>query len=134
MIRVKLDYQLLERRLKLRDLAARTGFALNNLSILKTNKARAIRFSTLNRLCKALKCTPGDLLEYVKDSKKTKKKAKKETKKKTKKQTRKKVKKQTGKHAKKQTRKKVKKQTGKKAKKKVKKQTRKKTKKKSKRK
>jgi len=111
MIRVKLDYQLLERRLKLRDLAARTGFALNNLSILKTNKARAIRFSTLNRLCKVLKCTPGDLLEYVKDSKKTKKKAKKQTRKKVKKQTGKKAKKKVKKQTKKQTRKKTKKKS-----------------------
>ena len=42
-----------------------TGIAVNNLSILKTNKARAIRFSTLEALCKALECTPGDLMEFV---------------------------------------------------------------------
>lgn len=67
MINVRLDYVLLDRRMKLKDLAEATGLAVNNLSILKTNKARAIRFSTLNSLCKALNCTPGDLLEYVPD-------------------------------------------------------------------
>lgn len=65
MIRVRLDYLLLDKRMKLKDLAQATGIAMNNLSILKTNKARAIRFSTLQTLCKALDCTPGDLLEYV---------------------------------------------------------------------
>lgn len=67
MINVRLDYVLLDRRMKLKELAEATGLAVNNLSILKTNKARAIRFSTLNRLCKALNCTPGDLIEYVPD-------------------------------------------------------------------
>ena len=67
MINVRLDYVLLDRRMKLKDLAEVTGLAVNNLSVLKTNKARAIRFSTLNRLCKALNCTPGDLIEYVPD-------------------------------------------------------------------
>jgi putative transcriptional regulator len=68
MINVRLDYVLLDRRMKLKDLAEATGLAINNLSILKTNKARAIRFSTLNSICKALSCTPGDLLEYIPDS------------------------------------------------------------------
>jgi len=67
MINVRLDYALLDKRMKLKDLAQATGLAVNNLSILKTNKARAIRFSTLNSLCKALNCTPGDLIEYVPD-------------------------------------------------------------------
>jgi len=67
MIKVRLDYVLLDRRMKLKDLAQATGLAVNNLSILKTNKARAIRFSTLNSLCKALNCTPGDLIEYIPD-------------------------------------------------------------------
>jgi putative transcriptional regulator len=53
--------------MKLKDLAEATSLALNNLSILKTNKARAIRFSTLNSLCKALDCAPGDLIEYIPD-------------------------------------------------------------------
>ena len=65
MINVRLDYVLLDKRMKLRDLAEATGIAVNNLSVLKTNKARAVRFSTLEKLCKALDCTPGDLLEYV---------------------------------------------------------------------
>ena len=67
MINVRLDYVLLDRRMKLKDLAEKTGLAVNNLSILKTNKARAIRFSTLESLCKVLECQPGDLLEYVPD-------------------------------------------------------------------
>ena len=67
MIRIRLDYMLLERRIKLKDLAQKTNLAVNNLSILKTNKARAIRFSTLNALCETLECTPGDLIEYNPD-------------------------------------------------------------------
>ena len=65
MINVRLDYVLLDKRMKLTELAEATGIALNNLSVLKTNKARAIRFSTLNAICKALNCKPGELLEYV---------------------------------------------------------------------
>ena len=67
MIRVRLGHILLDEQMKLKELAEATGLAVNNLSILKTNKARAIRFSTLETLCKALNCTPGDLLEYVPD-------------------------------------------------------------------
>jgi putative transcriptional regulator len=67
MINVRLDYVLLDKRMKLKDLAEATGLAVNNLSVLKTNKARAVRFSTLNSLCKALDCTPGELLEYIPD-------------------------------------------------------------------
>ena len=67
MINIRLDYVLLDKRMKLKDLAEATGLAVNNLSILKTNKARAIRFSTLNSLCKALNCTPGELIEYIPD-------------------------------------------------------------------
>ena len=67
MINIRLDYVLLDKRMKLKDLAQATGLAVNNLSILKTNKARAIRFSTLNSLCKALNCTPGEVIEYVPD-------------------------------------------------------------------
>ena len=69
MINIRLDYVLLDRRMKLTELAEATGIALNNLSILKTNKARAIRFSTLNALCKSLNCTPGDLIEHIPDEK-----------------------------------------------------------------
>jgi putative transcriptional regulator len=67
MIIVRLDYVLLDRRMKLKDLAEATGLAVNNLSILKTNKARAIRLSTLNSLCQVLNCTPGDLIQYIPD-------------------------------------------------------------------
>jgi putative transcriptional regulator len=64
-IRVQLDRILLERRMSLTELADRVGVTLANLSILKTGKARAIRFSTLDALCRELNCTPGDLLGYA---------------------------------------------------------------------
>jgi len=67
MIRIRLGHLLLDRDMKLKELAERTGIAVNNLSILKTNKARAVRFSTLDILCKVLDCTPGELLEYISD-------------------------------------------------------------------
>jgi putative transcriptional regulator len=63
-VRITLDRMLLERRLTLSELAARVDLTLANLSILKTNKARAIRFSTLAALCRELQCQPGDLLQY----------------------------------------------------------------------
>ena len=63
-IRVTLDRILLERRMSLTDLSERVGVTLANLSILKTGKAKAIRFSTLNALCRALNCQPGELLSY----------------------------------------------------------------------
>jgi putative transcriptional regulator len=64
-IRVSLDRVLLERGITLTDLAERVGITLANLSVLKTNKARAIRFSTLEALCRELDCQPGELLEWV---------------------------------------------------------------------
>jgi putative transcriptional regulator len=64
-IRINLDRVMLERRVSLTELADRIGITLANLSILKTNKARAIRFSTLEALCRALACQPGELLEFV---------------------------------------------------------------------
>ena len=64
-IRVTLDRLLLRRGTTLTDLAERVGITLANLSILKTNKARAVRFSTLDALCRELDCQPGDLLEWV---------------------------------------------------------------------
>lgn len=67
MIRVRLGHILLDNQAKLKELSEATGLAMNNLSILKNNKARAIRFSTLEAICKALNCQPGDLLEYVED-------------------------------------------------------------------
>jgi putative transcriptional regulator len=66
-IRVKLDHLLLDRRITLTDLAARVDLTIANLSVLKTNKARAIRFSTLDALCRELHCQPGDLLEWSPD-------------------------------------------------------------------
>jgi putative transcriptional regulator len=63
-IRIKLDRMLLERRMTLTELSERLDITLANLSILKTNKARAIRFSTLEALCRELRCQPADLLDY----------------------------------------------------------------------
>jgi putative transcriptional regulator len=64
-IRVKLDHVLLDRRLTLTELSERIGITIVNLSVLKTNKARAMRFSTLDALCRELNCQPGDLLEWT---------------------------------------------------------------------
>ena len=64
-IRIKIDQLLLDRRLTLTQLADRVGITLANLSVLKTNKARAIRFSTLEALCRELNCQPGELLEWT---------------------------------------------------------------------
>lgn len=65
MIKLNLDRVMQERRVSLTELAERIGITLANLSILKTNKARAIRFTTLDALCRALNCQPGELLEFV---------------------------------------------------------------------
>ena len=64
-IRVKLDRVLEERQMTLSELSGRVGITLANLSILKTGKARAMRFSTLDAVCRVLDCQPGDLLEWV---------------------------------------------------------------------
>ena len=64
-IRINLDRLLFDQQLTLTALAERVGLTIVNLSILKTNKAKAIRFSTLEALCRELKCQPGDLLEWV---------------------------------------------------------------------
>ena len=64
---VNLDMMLVKRKMSLKELSRRMGITLANLSILKTNKARAIRFSTLEALCSVLECQPGDLLEYVEE-------------------------------------------------------------------
>jgi putative transcriptional regulator len=61
---VKLDDMLYARRITLTQLSQRIGITLANLSILKTGKARAVRFSTLDAICQALGCQPGDLLQY----------------------------------------------------------------------
>ena len=64
-INVKLDDVLRERGITLTKLGDRVGLTLANLSVLKTNKVRAVRFTTLDALCRELKCQPGDLLEWV---------------------------------------------------------------------
>lgn len=66
-IRINLDRLLLDRRMSLTELAERVDLTLANLSILKTGKARAIRFSTLEAICEVLDCQPGDLLEFASD-------------------------------------------------------------------
>jgi putative transcriptional regulator len=66
-IKLNLDRVMLEHHVSLTELADKVGITLANLSILKTNKARAIRFSTLEALCRVLQCQPGELLEFVPD-------------------------------------------------------------------
>jgi len=62
---VNLDVMMAKRKISLNELSERVDLTLSNLSILKTGKAKAIRFSTLDAICKALDCQPGDILEYV---------------------------------------------------------------------
>ncbi|EQF24555.1 helix-turn-helix family protein [Clostridioides difficile CD160] len=64
---VNLDVMMAKRKISLKDLAEKIDITNANLSILKTGKAKAIRFTTLNEICKALDCQPGDILEYVED-------------------------------------------------------------------
>lgn len=64
---VNLDVMLAKRKMSSQELAEKIGITQANLSILKTNKGKAIRFSTLDAICKALDCTPGDILEYRED-------------------------------------------------------------------
>jgi putative transcriptional regulator len=64
MIVVNLDVMMAKRKISLNELSERVGITLANLSVLKNNKARAIRFSTLDAICRALECTPQDILEY----------------------------------------------------------------------
>jgi putative transcriptional regulator len=64
-IRVNLDVMLARRKMRLGELSEVVGVSMQNLSVLKTGKARAIRFSTLSALCRALDCQPGDILEFV---------------------------------------------------------------------
>lgn len=65
---VNLDVMMAKRKMSLGELAQKVDITMANLSILKNNKARAVRFSTLEAICKALACQPGDLLEFVPDS------------------------------------------------------------------
>ena len=68
---VNLDVMMAKRKISLNELSERVDLTLSNLSILKTGKAKAIRFSTFEAICKALDCQPGDILEYVYDEQKT---------------------------------------------------------------
>lgn len=68
---VNLDVMMAKRKISLNELSERVDLTLSNLSILKTGKGKAIRFSTLDAICKALDCQPGDILEYVQDEKGT---------------------------------------------------------------
>ena len=70
-IEINLDVMMAKRKISLNELSERVGLTLSNLSILKTGKAKAIRFSTLEAICRALDCQPSDILEYVNDEKKT---------------------------------------------------------------
>jgi putative transcriptional regulator len=68
---VNLDVVMAKRKMSLNELSARVDLTLSNLSILKTGKAKAIRFSTLDAICKALDCQPGDILEYNNEDNRT---------------------------------------------------------------
>ncbi len=68
-IRINLDVMMAKRKMSLTELAEKVGITMANLSVLKTEKAKAIRFSTLEAICKALDCQPGDILEYITDEK-----------------------------------------------------------------
>ncbi|MGV8138137.1 MAG: helix-turn-helix domain-containing protein [Mangrovibacterium sp.] len=68
---VNLDVMMAKRKMSLNELSNKVGLTLSNLSILKTGKAKAIRFSTLETICNVLDCQPGDILEYVNDAQKT---------------------------------------------------------------
>lgn len=68
---VNLDVMMAKRKMSLNQLSEKVGLTLSNLSILKTGKAKAIRFSTLETICNVLDCQPGDILEYVNDEQKT---------------------------------------------------------------
>lgn len=67
-IRVNLDVMLARRKIKGKDLATTIGISEQNLSILRTGKAKGVRFSTLEKICEALDCQPGDILEFTEDS------------------------------------------------------------------
>ena len=66
-IRINLDVMMARRKIGLTELSQEVDVTMANLSILKNNKAKAVRFSTLNAICKVLDCQPGDILEYVSD-------------------------------------------------------------------
>ena len=68
MIEINLDVMMAKRKISLKELSERVGITEANLSILKNNKAKAIRFSTLEALCEVLECQPGDLIEHIPDA------------------------------------------------------------------
>lgn len=72
-IEVRLDLMLARRKMRLTELSERVGISMTNLSLLKTGKVKAIRFSTLEALCRELDCQPGDLLEFVPESSRNRK-------------------------------------------------------------
>ncbi|MDH0660279.1 MULTISPECIES: helix-turn-helix transcriptional regulator [unclassified Empedobacter] len=64
---INLDVMMAKRKMSLNELSEKVGITLSNLSILKNGKAKAIRFETLNAICKALDCKPGDIIDYMED-------------------------------------------------------------------
>jgi putative transcriptional regulator len=68
MIIINIDVMLAKRKMKLTELSEKVGINIVNMSVLKTGKAKGIKFATLNEICKALDCQPGDILEYREDS------------------------------------------------------------------
>ena len=66
---INLDVMMAKRKISLQDLAEKVGITMANISILKNGKAKAIRFTTLDKICEVLECQPGDILEYTKDDK-----------------------------------------------------------------
>ncbi|WP_055077912.1 helix-turn-helix domain-containing protein [Lagierella massiliensis] len=67
MIRVNIDVMLAKRKMSVTELSEKVGITMANISILKNDKAKAVRFDTLSKICEALDCQPGDILEYVED-------------------------------------------------------------------
>lgn len=66
-IRINLDVVLAQKKMSVTELSERVGITMANISILKNGKAKAIRFTTLDKICEVLDCQPGDILEYIKD-------------------------------------------------------------------
>ena len=69
MIRINLDVVLAKKKLSVTELSEKVGITMANISILKNGKAKAIRFTTLDKICEVLECQPGDILEYINDDK-----------------------------------------------------------------
>lgn len=69
MIIIRIDELLAKKNMSVTELSQKVGITIANISVLKNNKARAIRFTTLDAICKALDCQPGDILEYIEDDK-----------------------------------------------------------------